>query len=180
MVSKSPLVDSDAFLAQSREILLATFGFEEFRDGQSRVLRALADGEDALVIMPTGSGKSLCYQVPALVLPGVTVVVSPLIALMKDQVDALQVRGLPATYINSALEPPAMQDRLARLGRGEYKLVYVAPERFRSRAFCRELAEVDVALLAVDEAHCISEWGTTFVRTTVDSERSEKSLAEPE
>src|SRR3954470_136153 len=113
------------------EMLAARFGFDSFRPGQQQVIDALLAGRSALAVFPTGAGKSLCYQLPALLLEGTTIVVSPLIALMKDQVDALQRRGISATLINSTLSPAEQQERIRALARGEFKLVYIAPERFR-------------------------------------------------
>src|SRR5260370_7165747 len=138
------------------------FGFREFREPQGEVISAVLNGEDIFVVMPTGGGKSLCYQLPAILLDGVTVVVSPLVALMKDQVDALVARGLSATLINSTISAAEQHQRIRRMRDGEFKLVYIAPERFRSRSFLEPLGQITLPLFTLDNPHCISHTAPHF------------------
>ncbi|MGA3283946.1 MAG: ATP-dependent DNA helicase RecQ [Verrucomicrobiota bacterium] len=143
-------------------LLKQYFGFTSFRPLQEEIIRDALAGRDVFALLPTGGGKSLCFQLPALARDGLTVVVSPLIALMKDQVDALQAAGVSATFLNSSLAAEESRKRLRGLHNGQYRLLYAAPERLMLSGFLSDLQRWHVGLLAIDEAHCISEWGHDF------------------
>ena len=152
----------------SKEALKAVFGYDSFRPGQESVINAVLEGRDILAVMPTGAGKSLCYQVPAMLLSGITLVISPLISLMQDQVKALNEAGVDAAFINSSLSEKELNDTFKNAYKGHYKIIYVAPERLMSEGFISLAKSIEISMITVDEAHCISQWGQDFRPSYMD------------
>ena len=154
--------DSFSLREHAKRLLTDTFGYADFRKGQWEVIENILQRRNTVAIFPTGGGKSLCFQIPAMMMSGTTVVISPLISLMKDQVDSLVKKGVAASFLSSSLSEHEVTRRIREMENGRYKIVYIAPERFQSETFFSALKKVHIPFIAIDEAHCISQWGHNF------------------
>ena len=161
---------------KAREILEKYFGYFNFRTGQEEIIGHILNGEDALGIMPTGAGKSICYQIPAVIFDGITIVISPLISLMKDQVDSLNAVGIPSTFVNSTLSDSEYRQTMQNIQYNIYKIIYVAPERLQSPGFVQLIKTLNVSMIAIDEAHCVSQWGHDFRPSYIEISNIVESL----
>ena len=162
------IISDSGIYKTPKEALKAVFGYDSFRPGQEAVINAILEGRDILAVMPTGAGKSLCYQVPAMLLSGIKLVISPLISLMQDQVKALNEAGVDAAFINSSLSEKELNDTFKNAYKGHYKIIYVAPERLMSEGFISFAKSVEISMVTIDEAHCISQWGQDFRPSYMD------------